>query len=349
VRTLRTGALLLIGLLATAGAARAQMPDVRQMSGIAMPSDDVPPGTVIVRVIRGDLSNNVTGQPVELHVGDRVVSARTDKAGRATFAGLASGVSMVATTAVGGEHLESKAIVLDASSGVRVMLVAGAAVADPPAPAATPLPSGAARVSFGGQSRIQIEFNDDEIEVFYLLDLVNPGTSPASVSNELLITLPAGAQSSAMLEGSSSQAQLRNGAVVVSGPFAPGTTPVRVGFSLAGGQSEQVLRQVFPAPLDQVQVVVSRIGSVQSSSEQFTSNTPMPGEDHSFLLGTGPGLPAGRELRITLAGLPTRSHIGRSVTLGLGFFILLVGAWASRTRRGRQSGRAGRDGSADML
>ena len=44
--------------------AAAQMPDARQMSGIPMPSGDVPAGSVSVRLVRGDLSNNIVGHSV---------------------------------------------------------------------------------------------------------------------------------------------------------------------------------------------------------------------------------------------------------------------------------------------
>ena len=59
-------ATLLACLLALAGApAAAQtMPDPREMSGIPLPSRDLPAGTVAVRVIRGTFANNVSGVPV---------------------------------------------------------------------------------------------------------------------------------------------------------------------------------------------------------------------------------------------------------------------------------------------
>src|SRR5206468_1723595 len=52
--------------------AQIQMPDPKEMSGIPRPDGQMAPGTVSVRLIRGDLSNNITGHPVELHIGDKV-------------------------------------------------------------------------------------------------------------------------------------------------------------------------------------------------------------------------------------------------------------------------------------
>jgi len=56
-------------VLALAAPSYAQMPDLRQMSGVPLPVNDVAPGTVTVRVIRGSLANIVPGQDVELQVG----------------------------------------------------------------------------------------------------------------------------------------------------------------------------------------------------------------------------------------------------------------------------------------
>src|SRR4029077_13178394 len=61
--------------------AQIQMPDAKQMSGIPRPDGQMASGTVTVRLIRGDLSNNITGHPVELHVGDKVQTVNTDDQG----------------------------------------------------------------------------------------------------------------------------------------------------------------------------------------------------------------------------------------------------------------------------
>jgi hypothetical protein len=46
--------------------AQLQMPDPKQMSGIPAPVTDLPAGHVSVRLIRGQLSNNIQGHPVEI-------------------------------------------------------------------------------------------------------------------------------------------------------------------------------------------------------------------------------------------------------------------------------------------
>src|SRR4051812_14045484 len=77
-------------VLGAAGSVFAQgggfaMPDPKQMSGIPRPVDDLPNGAISVRLIRGSLSNNLTGHPVDLHVGSKVITVKTDENGRAEF------------------------------------------------------------------------------------------------------------------------------------------------------------------------------------------------------------------------------------------------------------------------
>lgn len=103
----------------------AQMPDLRQMSGQPLPSGELPVGTLSVRVVRGSISNNVANQDVRLEGGGPARTIRTDASGRAVFSGLASGTIWRAVTTVDGERLESQAIEMPASGGLRVLLAAG--------------------------------------------------------------------------------------------------------------------------------------------------------------------------------------------------------------------------------
>src|SRR2546425_7018623 len=85
--------------------AQFQMPDPKQMSGIPRPVNDLPNGSVSVRLIRGDLSNNITNHPVELHVGSKVLKVKTDEAGRAEFDKLEAGAAGLAGAPGEGGHL----------------------------------------------------------------------------------------------------------------------------------------------------------------------------------------------------------------------------------------------------
>lgn len=310
-----------------------------------MASGDVAAGTVTVRLVRGDLSNNITGHPVELHGGARVLKENTNAEGRAQFVGLSPGTSVHAVSVVNGERLESKQFEMPPTSGIRLILVAGvgsAAAAGTgalsPAGAATPAPG---EVVFGGQSRIQIEFDDDSLEVFYLLEVVNPGAAPVTPRSELVFELPEGAQQASILEGSSPQASVRGRTVAITGPFAPGSTPVQVAFGLGPAGAERILSQKLPVVLFPVQVIVTQVGGVRMASPQFNSSSDVPNDGRSFLLGTGPALPAGTALSVTLSGLPARSRTGRNVALALACLVLAAGVIGALSSR-EASGDAGR-------
>ena len=326
-----------VGVAATV---HAQMPDARQMSGIPMPSSDVPAGSVSVRLVRGELTNNIVGHPVELHAGARTERATTDKDGRAVFTGLPPGSEAHAMAEVDGQRIESQSFTVPPDAGVRLVLVAGAGGGPLAAPSAAAVAPG--EVAFGGESRIQIEFEDDTIEVFYLFDLVNPSAAPVTPARELVFELPPGAQQAAALEGSSPQATVRGRVVSIAGPIAPGTTPVRLAYSLAPAGPDRTLTQALPAAWPQVQVIMTRAGGARMSSPQFASATDMAGGDgQAFILGSGPALAAGQELSLALTGLPSRSHLGRTLSLALAILVLLAGAWAAVSAR-RVSGDASR-------
>src|SRR5436305_538549 len=104
--------------------AQFQMPDAKTMSGIPRPVTDLPDRSISVRVIRGDLSNNIPNQPVELRVGGKTLTVKTDENGRAQFDAVPSGVSVTAATTVDGEKLESQEFPAPARGGIRMMLVA---------------------------------------------------------------------------------------------------------------------------------------------------------------------------------------------------------------------------------
>jgi len=322
--------------------AAAQMPDARQMSGIPMPSGDVPPGSVSVRLVRGDLSNNIVGHAVELHIGASVQTMKTDDNGRAIFSGVAPGVETHAVAVVDGERLESQPFTLPPTAGVRLVLVAGAGAAPPGArtggastEALAPPPAGVApgEVVFGGDSRIQIEFEDDTIEVFYLFDLVNPASSPVNPASELTFQLPEGAEQAAMLEGSSTQAAIRGRTVSISGPFAPGTTPVRLAFSLAPAGPQRLIVQRLPAPWTRVQVIMTRAGLAQISSPRFATASEMGGDGQPFLLSTGGPLAANQDLSMSFSGLPSRSHRGRYASVALALLVLALGVYGAMSAR----------------
>ncbi len=333
---LRVLALIALAALVTmaegAAVADAQAPSAAQMSGVPLPASDLPDGTVTVRVVRGDVSHNVPGQAVELHGGPTVLTASTDEQGRARFSGLTPGTRVHAVAVVDGTRLASETFPVPVAGGVRVMLVA-------PGPAAASAPSRPGTITLGRETQFVVELNDDELEVFYLLQIHNPATAPAEHA-PLVFEPPAGARSATLLDGSSPLASVQGLRLTVSGPFPPGATPVQVAYRLPYEGDRVTVSQTLPVALDAVAIVAQKVGSMHLTSPQMANHGEMPAEGKVYLVATGPAVAAGETLSFTLTGLPTRARWPRTVALLLAVGILAAGAWASAAA-GDAAGRVG--------
>jgi hypothetical protein len=324
------------GLLATPASAQ---PDLRSMSGMALPSPELPDGSVSVRVVRGQITNNLPGIAVELHGAGDVRRATTGADGRAQFDRLPAGSRVHAVATIDGVRLESHELEVPPKGGVRTLLAAqdGAAGAPEstaaapaaPAPGAAPSSTGGRGLSLGGNSRVAMEFSDDVLQVFYLLEIVNPTAAPITPSSALIFDMPVGAEGTTLLEGSTKQANAKGTRVTVTGPFPPGVTPLQVAFRLDTMSSERMIAQAFPLPLDMVAFAVQKVGDMKVSSPQASRTQESPIEASMFVMGTGPALAAGSPLQIHLSGVPHHSRMPAYVALGLAALLIGAGAWAS--------------------
>jgi hypothetical protein len=334
----------------TPAAAQMQMPDARQMSGLPIETADLPDGSVSVRVVRAQLSDNVSDVPVELHGPSGTLAARTDASGRAQFDKLAAGARFHAFALVDGERLESQDFDVPSSGGIRVMLVAGVGAPGPGAGHAT-VPAVPGTVVIGGDSRFVLEFDDDQLEVFYLFEFVNRSDAPVSLSSPLVIQMPPNAAGTTVMRGSSPQAAASGTRVTVSGPFQPGTTQVQTAYVLPIRRGSMTVRQPLPAALEQLRVIVEKAGGVSLSSPQIASQGDMTTQGHDFTMATGPGIAAGGELELHLSGLRYRSSAPLYGALALSGFILGAGIWGASAsgRPGRDARRAGLEARREKL
>ena len=310
------GALVLGALVLGAGRASAQiaMPDPSLIHGRAIPAGDLAVGTVTVRVVRETLGNNVVGQDVSLTVNGQPRAAKTDAEGRAEFPGLSPGAEVRATATVDGEALTSESFMVPASGGLRVILVAGikeaAARKAQEAAAAAAAPPVKGTVVLGPNSRVLMEFQDDLLRVFYVLDIVNNARARVDIGGPLIIRLPEGAAGAATLEGSSPNATVAGEVVTVTGPFAAGVTPVQIGFQLPYTRSDITVQQTWPVALEQLNVAIEKIGDVSIASPQFATvgDVMAPETGTPFLLASGAAMPAGSTLTMQLTNLPAHSR-----------------------------------------
>ena len=320
---------LLVALIASTmlwGATElAGQPDPRQMSGLPLPDPGLPDGTITVRVIRGQITNNVPGQMVELHQGDSVETATTDSDGRATFLTLNAGQPVQASTELDGRQLQSQSFPAPGRGGIRVMLVG----ADPDSPA---LPAQAGTVTLGDESWIQVELIEESVEVYYFLQVVNPGDAPVDPPVPMAFDLPSGAVGTTVLRGASPRALVDGRRVELPGPFAPGATPLHVAYILPYSGESLVIAQSFPVDLDALLISVEKWGELDLASSQIARRMELPaseGNGTPHMLGAGPRIPTGRALSVELVGLPSRSRVPSTVTLILAVGILGFGVWGA--------------------
>jgi hypothetical protein len=321
------------------------MPDPSQIAGRALPAPELPDGTVSVRLVREALGNNITGHDVSVIAGGTTKTAMTDDAGRAAIAGLPGGASARAEAVVDGERLVSHPFEVPRQGGIRVILISGLEQAaerrrqEEEAAAKAPPVKGI--VVFGGDTRVVFEFQDDVLRGFYLLDIVNTARTRVDIGGPLVIDLPRGAVSAGLLQGSFPGATVSGDRVTIRGPFPPGTTSVQIGFRLLYSGSEATVEQTFPANVEQVSVVVEKLGDLHVTSPQFTNHGDVRANDGTpLVLASGGALPAGTPLRLQLSGLPNVSTWPRNVALALAALILGIGArLAFGSRRGDESRR----------
>jgi hypothetical protein len=121
--------------------------------------------------------------------------------------------------------------------------------------------------------------------------------------------------------------------VTVAGPFASGTTPVRVQFGVRITDTQRTLRQTFPVALQHVTVGVEKVNGLTMASPQFAGIQDLPTETGVYLLGRGGALAAGAPLEISFTNLPLHSRAPRYVALSLAALIAGLGVWLSISAR----------------
>ncbi len=316
--------------------AAAQMPDPRAMSGMSMPTADLPDGTVTVRIVRDQITNNLPGIPVELHGAGDVRRGTTGEDGRAQFSAVPAGAEVHAVAVVDGQRMESRPFEMPARGGVRTILVATGAAApgekgrtrSAAPPTTTPQASGdVSSLSIGGNSRIATEFSDDVLQVFYLLEIVNHTGAAVTPSSALLFDMPTGAEGTTVLEASTKNATAKGTRVSVTGPFSPGVTPLQIAFRFDSRGSHATISSRFPLPLDAVSLAIQKIGDMTVTSPQVERTQETPIDATIFVMGMGPRLAAGTPLVIELAGLPHKSSTPVYVAVALAAAIVCAAVW----------------------
>ena len=300
-------------------------PDPRQMSGIPLPDPQLAAGTITVRVIRGQLTNNVLNHPVELRHGDNIVTVNTDGDGRAQFLTLNPGAMVVAATELDGVQIDSQPFPVPGRGGIRLMLVG--ASGDPVIPSAQAEPG---RVTFGSDSRVVLELGEETLSVFYLFDVVNSRNVPVEPEMPVSLTLPSGAVSTTVMRDSSPRTRSEGTRVTLPGPFPPGGTPLRVAYVLPYSGGSVLISQELPIDLDALLLIVEEWGAMDVVSTQIERRADMtPDSDNggTYIFAAGPPIPSGTALSFEVVGLPHHSRLPSMLALAIAFVIIGVGVW----------------------
>jgi hypothetical protein len=177
-----------------------------------------------------------------------------------------------------------------------------------------------------------VEFQDDTITVFYLLDLVNPGPTPVSPPAPLVFDLPAEATGATKLDGGSPLVTVAGRQVSIAGPVPPGVTSVPVAFRIERWNATHTIEQRLPLPVGQIAIGVQKLEGLSVQSAQAPSVREASLSGQAFLIATGPALPAGSPLQLTLVGLPYHNQTPLYVALALAVAIGLAGVYFSVVR-----------------
>jgi hypothetical protein len=318
--------------------AQFQMPDAKQMSGIPRPVDDLPNGSISVRLVRGSLSNNIPNHPVELNVGGKALTVRTDDAGRAQFDKIEPGAVLKASADVDGEHLESSEFPAPAQGGIRMLLVATDKSAGPATQPDAPAVSG--QVVIGARSRIVVEPGDEVVTMYYLLDISNTARVPVNPPSVFMFDMPREAIGTVVMQGSTEKASVTGTRVRVQGPFPPGDTSLQVACELPAGAGTVNILQKFPANLEQLAVVVKKAGNTVVRSPQISRQQEFPAGGETYIASTGGTVPAAQPISIEISGLPHHSRTPRRIALALAMGIAIVGLWSARQPEDDAAGAA---------
>ena len=310
--------------------AQFQMPDPKQMAGIPRPVTDLPDASISVRLIRGQLSNNIASHPVELHFANgRVIKVNTDDAGRAQFDKVPPGV-VKASSDVDGEHLESQEFEAPKQGGIRLMLVA----TDKNAPAKAPeAPAVTGTVTLSDNSRIVFEPGDEDVAVYYILEIVNNNTNPVNPNPPFAFDMPKGALGTTILDGSSPIARSKGAHVSLGGPVPPGKTTIQVVAEMPTDTGTLDVVQTFPAPIDRLAVLVKKVGETKLSSPNIERQQDFPNEGQVVIGAMGGTVPAGKPIELHLEDLPHHSQIPRFTALALAGGVVLIGVFAATRKQ----------------
>ena len=193
----------------------------------------------------------------------------------------------------------------------------------------------AGTVTIGGQSRIVTQFEDEELQVYYLFDIVNAAPAPVKTASPLVFELPSGASNATLLEGSTPNAVAKGSSVMVPGPFAARRDQRPDRLSRCRRPRSVTIRQKLPVAMDQVAVMVEKVGA-DGGGVAAADDDPRRATSggKQFVLGTRSRRSRRAACcRWTSTACRTRPPGRATPRSALGFLTLVAGAWGAVAHR----------------
>jgi hypothetical protein len=145
--------------------------------------------------------------------------------------------------------------------------------------------------------------------------------------------MPAGAGRTTVMQGSTPLAAVNGRRVQISGPLPPGSTQLNVGTQIPVTSGTFELEQPFPAAVDQMAVIVQKVGDVKMSSPQILEQREIAAQGQTYIAGPTSPVAAGQPLRVSLADMPHHSPVPRRIAIALALVIVGGGVWAGTRPR----------------
>jgi hypothetical protein len=303
--------------------------------GVGRPDKSVPAGTVIVKAEDGE-GKPIAGLDVILgharagEQGVRELKGKTDDKGEAKFDGLDAKPTSgyLAEVVKDGQRYAGKPFRMSENMGARVSL------------SVRPVSKDLGTLSFGPESRLIFEVQDDAVQVIEILYLENPGSSPVDPGpGGLHIPLPDKAASGIVGPQSPPNLSVSGHEAVWKGAIPPGETAISMMYLLAFDKGTLPFRQATPVPFAQVNIITEKL-------EGFTiEGRGLTGEDremngHKVVVYRGSPSPANGLIELELTGLPHPNPLWALLAAGVSVAILIgfIG-WGLRGPRAGASQR----------
>jgi hypothetical protein len=301
-------------------------PAVGGADGVGRADKDVPAGTILVKAVDGE-GKPIAGLDVVLgharqgESGVRELKGKTNEQGEAKFEGQDAKPTSgyMAEVLKDGSKFTSKPFKMVENMGARVTL------------SVRPVSKDVAQLSFGPESRLVFEVQDDAVQVIEILYLTNPTTLPIDPGGGgLHIPLPDKAASAIVGPQAPPNLSVNGHEAIWKGPVPPGESMLTVMYLLGTTGAKLEFVQATPIGFAATNVITEKIeGFSVEGRDMQTEERDMNG--HPVELYRGPAAPAGSQIELTLNGLPHQATLWSLIAAGAAVLILVgFGVYAAR-------------------